>query len=129
MTSYKLVMPEDLNHYGFLFGGKLLMWIDEIAWMAVSSEYPGLHFVTVGMSDVTFKKSVHPKSVLRFKTVKRHEGNTSVTYHVDVYRRNIEEVDDEHVFHTNITFVRVDSEGRKQALADPVVKSSASAMQ
>ena len=25
MTSYKLVMPEDMNHYGFLFGGKMLM--------------------------------------------------------------------------------------------------------
>ena len=21
-------MPEDMNHYGFLFGGKMLMWID-----------------------------------------------------------------------------------------------------
>lgn len=30
MTTYKLVMPEDMNHYGFLFGGKMLMWIDEV---------------------------------------------------------------------------------------------------
>ena len=29
MTTYRLVMPEDMNHYGFLFGGKMLMWIDE----------------------------------------------------------------------------------------------------
>lgn len=29
MTSYKLVMPGDLNHYCFLFGGKMLMWVDE----------------------------------------------------------------------------------------------------
>ena len=41
MTSYKLVMPGDLNHYGFLFGGKMLMWVDEVAWMAVSGDYPG----------------------------------------------------------------------------------------
>ena len=33
MTTYKLVMPEDMNHYGFLFGGKMLMWIDEVAWI------------------------------------------------------------------------------------------------
>ena len=25
MTTYKLVMPGDMNHYGFLFGGKMLM--------------------------------------------------------------------------------------------------------
>ena len=40
MTTYRLVMPEDMNHYGFLFGGKMLMWIDEIAWIAVSNDYP-----------------------------------------------------------------------------------------
>lgn len=116
MTSYKLVMPEDMNHYGFLFGGKLLMWIDEIAWMAVSEDYPGFHFVTVGMSDVTFKKSVHPKSVLRFNAEKQHEGNTSVTYHVDVYCRQIDGAVEEHVFHTDITFVRINNEGQKLSL-------------
>ncbi len=116
MTSYKLVMPEDMNHYGFLFGGKLLMWIDEIAWMAVSGEYPGFHFVTVGMSDVTFKKSVHPRSVLRFEALRKREGNTSVTYHVDVFSRSIEATAEEHVFQTDITFVRVDAEGGKLAL-------------
>ena len=32
MTTYKLVMPEDMSHYGFLFGGKMLMWIDEVSY-------------------------------------------------------------------------------------------------
>ena len=118
MTSYRLVMPGDLNHYGYLFGGKLLMWIDEIAWMAVSGDHPGFRFVTVGMSEVTFKKSVHPKSVLRFDAQKTRVGNTSVTYHVDVFRRHVEESAEEHVFHTDITFVRVDEDGRKLPLAD-----------
>jgi len=116
MTSYKLVMPEDMNHYGFLFGGKMLMWIDEIAWMAVSGDYPGQQFVTVGMSDVTFKKSVHPRSVLRFDAQRTRVGTTSVTYHMDVYRRQIDASDEEHVFHTDITFVHIDAEGRKIAI-------------
>ena len=74
MTTYKLVMPGDMNHYGFLFGGKMLMWVDEVAWIAVSEDYPTLHFVTVGMSKVEFKKSVHPQSVLRFDTQRQREG-------------------------------------------------------
>ena len=74
MTTYKLVMPGDMNHYGFLFGGKMLMWVDEVAWIAVSEDYPTLHFVTVGMSEVAFKKSVHPQSVLRFDTRRSAEG-------------------------------------------------------
>ncbi len=29
MDHHKLVLPEFLNHHGFLFGGYLLKWIDE----------------------------------------------------------------------------------------------------
>ena len=38
MMTYRLVMPEDMNHYGFLFGGKMLMWIDEVAGVAAFAE-------------------------------------------------------------------------------------------
>ncbi len=113
MTTFKLVMPGDLNHYGFLFGGKMLMWVDEAAWMAVSNDFPGQHFVTVGMSEVRFKKSVHPKSVLRFESERTRIGNTSVTYHMDVFSRPIDSAAEELVFHTDITFVRVDGVGNK----------------
>ena len=113
MTSYKLVMPGDLNHYGFLFGGKMLMWVDEVAWMAVSGDYPGCNFVTVGMSEVTFHKSVHPNSVLRFETNRKRIGRTSVTYRVEVFRRQMDARDEIGVFTTDITFVRVDENGAK----------------
>ena len=113
MTSYKRVMPGDVNHYGFLFGGKMLMWVDEVAWMAVGADYPGCNFVTVGMSEVTFHKSVHPKSVLRFETNRRRIGRTSVTYHVEVFRRQMDAREETSVFTTDITFVRVDENGAK----------------
>jgi acyl-CoA hydrolase len=113
MTSYKLVMPGDMNHYGFLFGGKMLMWVDEVGWMAVSADYPGCSFVTVGMGEVSFHKSVHPQSVLRFETAKKHVGRTSVTYRVEVFRRHVESREETSVFTTDITFVRVDRDGGK----------------
>ena len=120
MTSYKLVMPGDLNHYGFLFGGKMLMWVDEVAWMTVSGDYPGYNFVTVGMSEVTFHKSVHPQSVLRFETNRVRLGRTSVTYHVEVFRRHIESREETSVFTTDITFVRVDKNGAKMPIVSQV---------
>jgi acyl-CoA hydrolase len=116
MTSYKLVMPGDLNHYGFLFGGKMLMWVDEVAWMAVSGDYPGCNFVTVGMSEVTFHKSVHPDSVLRFETTRERVGRTSVTYRVKVFRRQMDARDETSVFTTDITFVRVGKDGEKMPI-------------
>ena len=96
----------------------MLMWVDEIAWMAVSSDYPGCNFVTVGMSEVTFHKSVHPQSVLRFETTRQRAGHTSVTYHVEVFRRHIESREETSVFTTDITFVRVDKDGAKMAIGE-----------
>lgn len=114
MTNYRLVMPGDLNQYGFLFGGKMLLWIDETAWLAAELDFPACRFVTVGMSRVSFHKSVRNGTALRFETDILRKGNTSVTYQVQVFSRNLnEDRADEKVFETEITFVRVDSDGKK----------------
>ena len=99
----------------------MLMWVDEVAWIAVSEDFPTLHFVTVGMSEVKFKKSVHSKSVLRFDARRKATGRTSVTYHVDVFSRQIESRDEQIVFSTDITFVCVDENGGKRQVNSPSV--------
>ena len=40
MQTYKLVLPEHLNHGGFLFGGNLLKWVDEAGYMAARLDLP-----------------------------------------------------------------------------------------
>ena len=54
MENHRLVLPEHLNQFGFLFGGYLLKWVDEFAWMGASLEFPGCLVVTVGMDEVSF---------------------------------------------------------------------------
>ena len=116
MENYKLVLPEHLNHYGYLFGGHLLKWVDEVAWIAASLDYPGCNFVTIGMDRVEFKKSVRQGAVLRLEVNKAREGRTSVQYKVEVYRRDIKIGEDEQIFTTNTTFVCLDSRGKKCSL-------------
>ncbi len=118
MTNYKLVMPEHLNHYGFLFGGNLLKWIDEVAWMAASLDYPGCHLVTIAMDRIEFKKAARDGSILRFETERVREGRTSATYQVAVFRRALHETAEEDIFQTAITFVRVGEDGEKRPLRD-----------
>ena len=48
-------MPGDLNQYGFLFGGRMLSWVDEACWIAASLDYPNSQFVTVGSGTVLRK--------------------------------------------------------------------------
>lgn len=115
MENHKLVHPEHLNHYGFLFGGHLLKWVDEYAFIAATMEYPGCNFVTIGMDRVEFKKSVRQGTILKFIVEKTSEGTTSVQYLVHVYRsNNLEE--NNFIFSTRVTLVRVDEHGNKISL-------------
>ncbi|SHE75025.1 Thioesterase superfamily protein [Mariniphaga anaerophila] len=116
MENYKLVLPGDLNQNGYLYGGHLLKWIDEYAWIAATLEYPGSSFVTVGLDKVTFKRSVRKGAILKFVIEKSLEGNTSVQYFVNVYCQSKCHADMDIIFSTHITFVNLDENGAKKSL-------------
>ena len=123
MTTYKLVMPEHLNQFGFLFGGNLLKWVDEVGWMAASLEFPGYRFVTVALDRVEFHKGARDGNVLRFEVHRERTGTSSVGYHVKVWRRELASGEEDQIFTTIITFVRVDESGRKVSLGIAAEKS------
>ncbi len=116
MQQYKLVLPEHLNHYGFLFGGNLLKWVDEYAWIAASLDFPGCRFVTIGMDRVEFRKGVGKGAILRFDVRKARQGTTSVSYTVEVLADDIETGREETVFSTHVTFVCIGDDGGKVEL-------------
>jgi len=58
MQSTALVRTEHLNHYGRLFGGQLLRWVDEFAWIAATRDFPASRFVTRAMDKVEFRHQV-----------------------------------------------------------------------
>jgi acyl-CoA hydrolase len=115
METFKLVMPENLNHFGFLFGGYMLMWVDEIAWMAATLEFPGEKFVTIGMDHVEFKHGVRQGTILKFVTTRTRTGNTSANFQVDV-RSAGQTGSGESIFSTTVTLVNVDENGLKKPL-------------
>ncbi len=113
METHRLVLPGDLNHYGFLFGGRLLAWIDEASWIAASLDFPHCQFVTVAMDTVEFHHSVREGTILRITCTLEKEGNTSAAYGVRV----IDEKAGPHpIFSTRVTFVSVDDQGRKKSI-------------
>lgn len=116
MKTHRLVLPGDLNQFGFLFGGRLLSWIDEASWIAASLDYPACHFVTIGMEAVTFRKSVREGVILEIDSNRVREGTTSVTYEVEV--RVGRDEGGEAIFSTRVSFVNVDQKGHKVALEE-----------
>lgn len=116
MINHKLVLPEHLNHYGFLFGGWLLNWVDECGYIAANLDLPGNRFVTIGLDKVAFKQSITLGSILTFNIKRFKCGNTSATFNVKVLCDTIKSGVEELVFETNISFVNVDEDGNKKAI-------------
>jgi acyl-CoA hydrolase len=116
VDNFTLVRPEHLNHHGYLFGGQMLKWVDELAWLVASLDFPGCSMVTMALDKIVFKERVAPGSILRFNVLPVRQGASSITYSVVVYAdepgADLEKI----VFTTTITFVRVDATGQKTPL-------------
>lgn len=113
MNFYKLVLPEHLNHHGSLFGGHMLQWIDEFAYIAANLEFPGRQFVTIALDNVEFRHRINNGQILKFDVQLAKQGATSVRYKVKVYGERLEQDRELVLFETHITFVNIDSAGRK----------------
>ena len=108
-----LVRQEHLNQHGNLFGGYMLLWVDEYAYLAAIEEYPCVSFVTRAMDAVSFTQSVKLGAVLTFTVTRARIGNTSVTYDVNVSARDISAHEPYQAFHTSVTLCAVTEDGQK----------------
>ncbi len=116
MDNYTIVRQEHLNHYGFLFGGAMLKWVDEFAWLVASRDFPGCPLVTVAMDRISFSQPVANGAILRFRILPVKQGDTSIQYSVNVFADEPGASQEKEVFSTTITFVHIDRSGRKHSL-------------
>lgn len=119
MKHHKLVLPEFMNEQGALFGGYLLKWIDEFAYVTASLDHPGNRFVTVSLDNVVFRKPIKVGYILCFDVVRGKQGTTSVQYDIKVFNAKDPAQKDELLFETNIVFVNVSAEGHKEPIKPP----------
>lgn len=113
MDHRKLVLPEHLNDQGSLFGGYLLKWLDEFAYITANMDFPGNRFVTIALNNVVFRHPITCGQILCFSVNQTRKGTTSVEYLVEVFGELEKKEDREVLFATTITFVNVTETGQK----------------
>ena len=113
MKHRKLVQPEFMNEQGNLFGGYLLKWLDEYAYITACIQYPGNRFVTIGLDKVEFRHPIALGEILCFCVTETRKGTTSLEYLVEVFGQREAPSADTALFATIITFVNVDEQGNK----------------
>lgn len=106
-----VTMPRDTNHYGTIFGGVILSYIDQAGF--VEARRNGNHrWVTASLDHVDFKAPVAVGDTVSFYTTTTRQGTKSVTVQVEVEAERYTTGQTVHVTSASLTMVAVDASGR-----------------
>jgi acyl-CoA hydrolase len=111
----KVVIPSTTNNYNTLFGGALLGWMDEIAFIT-AARFGRCLFVTVSIDRTDFKHPIPAGSIVELVGLVVHLGRTSVQVRVDVYVEDMFTKDRLHAVTGTFTMVAIDKNKRPTAV-------------
>lgn len=80
----QILMPEHMNGYQRLFGGKLMEWIDVVAAVA-ARRHSGCNVTTASVSQLEFKKPAHVNDTIILKAEVTFVGTSSMEVRVDTF--------------------------------------------
>lgn len=80
----QILMPEHINGYRRLFGGKLMEWIDVLAGV-VARRHSNCNVTTVAVDNLQFKAAAYVNSTMLLIGQMTHVGKTSMEIRVDTY--------------------------------------------
>src|ERR1019366_819291 len=80
----QIVMPNDTNTLGNLFGGKLLQWMDVVASIA-AHRHSRRVVVTAAVNNVAFKNPINHASIVTLEAKVSRAFNSSMEIYIDVW--------------------------------------------
>ena len=84
-----IVRPSHINHYGRLFGGQLLKWIDEMAGI-VSTRHAGATVTTAAVDNLQFQAPAYEGELIVLRGMVTYVGRSSMEIRVDTYREELD---------------------------------------
>ena len=115
-TIRTIAMPADTNPAGDIFGGWLMSQMD-LAAGTVAAFTSGGRSATVAVDAMIFHRPVKVGDEVSLYASLVRTGRTSMTIHVDAWRRPRVAQDSEKVTEANFTFVALDDDGAPVPIA------------
>ena len=84
-----LIRPAHINHYGRLFGGELLKWIDELAGI-VAIRHCGTTVTTAAIDNLQFQSPAYAGEMIVLEGRVTYVGRSSMEVRVDTYREALD---------------------------------------
>ncbi len=116
-TSTKMVLPNDTNTLGNLFGGQLLAWMDEIASISAHRHCRRV-VVTAAVNHVSFSSAVKLGDIVSLKAKVSRSFTSSMETFVDVFVEDYQNGKMTKVNEAIYTFVAVDQLGNAIAVPE-----------
>ncbi len=105
------VFPGETNHYGTLFGGTVLAWMDQAAFVA-ATRYARRKVVTVHADAVDFKRPVPLGSIVELLARVVEVGRSSIRVSVEMWVEPLEKGEPYLAARGGFVLVAVDENGR-----------------
>jgi acyl-CoA hydrolase len=115
--SSQLMMPQDANNLGHVFGGVILSMMDKTAAIA-AFRHARNNCVTASIDRVDFREPVHVGDLVVMKASVNYVGRTSMEVGVRVEAEDLVSGTRRHTNSCYLTFVAIDRNGRPVEVPD-----------
>lgn len=116
-----IVRPSHINHYGRLFGGQLLKWIDELAGI-VATRHANANITTAAIDNLQFKAPAYKGNLVVLQGMVTYVGRSSMEIRVDTY---VEDLDGARkmINRAYIDMVAIDDNGKAIEVPDLLIET------
>ena len=116
-----LICPAHINHYGRLFGGQLLKWIDELAGIVAIRHCDSL-VTTAAIDNLQFQAPAYSGDMIVLRGWVTCVGTSSMEVRVDTYREALDGRR-EMINKAYIDMVAIDCKGRPKEVPALVIET------
>lgn len=111
-----LICPAHINHYGRLFGGQLLKWIDELAGI-VAIRHCGMTVTTATIDNLQFLAPAYTGDMIVLEGRVTYVGRSSMEVRIDTYREALDG-SREQINRAYLDMVAIDCRGKSVEVPD-----------
>lgn len=116
-----LICPAHINHYGRLFGGQLLKWIDELAGI-VAIRHSGATVTTAAIDNLQFQAPAYTGDMIVLEGRVTYVGRSSMEVRVDTFREALDG-SREIINRAYMDMVAIDCRGKAQEVPDLLLQT------
>jgi len=114
----RIIFPNALNDHGTLFGGDVLKWMDEVAYIT-AIRFCRQEMVTVSADRINFLQPLPEGNIVELVGRVTQVGNASITVSVSIYSESFKDDTMLKVVEGNFRFAAIDDQHRLIRIAPP----------